>query len=494
MEILSAQQIKDADLYTITKKKIASLDLMETAAEALKKELTILFSKDNTFQILAGLGNNGGDALALARLLLADGYKVQVDVLRFGGEASEDFKINLAKLSSVDECSTADKFHLLPGAIIIDGLFGSGLNRKLDGEWISAINKINEADNTVVSIDLPSGLYCDKLIDGVPIKADYTLTFERPKLSFFFKESAAYVGEVKILPIGLNANFIATFANENFTTELEDIKKIYKKREKFAHKGTYGHALIVAGSEGKMGAAVLAASACVRSGAGLTTCAIPARGFTIIQSSVPEAMAMRAGDHYRVEEVNDFDNFAAAGIGPGLGTDDLTLAAVQQLMEEIKYPIVLDADALNILAMNTEFLTLLPSNTILTPHLGEFERLAGSFSNSFEALEKLKLFCKENYLITVLKGAHTIVCSEEGKCYFNTTGNPGMAKGGSGDVLTGIITGLLAQGYHSLDAARLGVYLHGLAGDIAAEENSQEAMVGGDIVKNLGKAFLKIAE
>ena len=229
MEILSAQQIKDADLYTITKKKIASVDLMETAAEALKKEVTALFSKDKTFQIVSGLGNNGGDALALARLLLADGYKVQVDVLRFGGEASEDFKINLAKLSSVDECTSADKFHLLPEAIIIDGLFGSGLNRKLEGEWILAINKINEADNTVVSIDLPSGLYCDSLSEGAIVKADYTLTFERPKLSFFFKESAAYVGTVKILPIGLNANFIATFANENFTTELEDIQKIYKK-------------------------------------------------------------------------------------------------------------------------------------------------------------------------------------------------------------------------------------------------------------------------
>ncbi|MCX6182152.1 MAG: NAD(P)H-hydrate dehydratase [Bacteroidetes bacterium] len=493
MEILSAQQIKDADLYTITKKKIASIDLMETAAEALKKEIVQLFLKDLTFQIVAGLGNNGGDALALARLLLADGYKVQVDVLRFGGEASEDFKINLSKLSSVDECSSVDKFHLLPGAVIIDGLFGSGLNRKVDGEWAKAIEKINESDNTVVSIDLPSGLYCDKLSEGAIVKAKYTLTFERPKLSFFFKEGAVHVGEVKILPIGLNANFIATFANENFTTELEDIKKIYKKREKFGHKGTYGHALIVAGSEGKMGAAVLATSACTRSGAGLVTAAIPARGFTILQSSVTEAMASKAGDHYLVEEVNDFDNYAAIGVGPGLGTDDATVGAVQQLMEEVKYPMVLDADALNILAMNMEFLSLLPANAILTPHPREFERLVGDFSNSFEALEKLKKFSKENFVITVLKGAHTVVCSEEGKCYFNTTGNPGMATGGTGDALSGIITGLLAQGYLPLDAARLGVYLHGLAGDIAAKENSQEGMVAGDLVKNLGKAFLQIS-
>ena len=493
MEILSNQQIKDADLYTITKKKIASVDLMETAAEALKQELVKLFSKEFTFQIVAGLGNNGGDALALARLLLADCYTVQVDVLRFGGEASPDFKINLDRLTNVDECTSADKFHLLPGAVIIDGLFGSGLNRKLEGEWTKAVEKINAADNTVVSIDLPSGLYCDKLSEGAIIKADYTLTFERPKLSFFFKESAAYVGAIRVLSIGLNANFIATFANENFTTELEDIKKIYKKREKFAHKGTYGHALIVAGSEGKMGAAVLAASACVRSGAGLVTAAIPARGFTILQSSVPEAMAVKAGNHYVVEEVNDFDNYAAVGIGPGLGTDDLTIGTIQQLMEEIKYPMLLDADALNILAMNTEFLTLLPASTILTPHPGEFERLAGEFSNSFEALEKLKQFCKENFVITVLKGAHTVVCSEEGKCYFNTTGNPGMATGGSGDVLAGIITGLLAQGYQPLDAARFGVYLHGLAGDIAVKENSEEAMAAGDLVKNLGKAFLRIS-
>ncbi|MFM7022165.1 MAG: NAD(P)H-hydrate dehydratase [Flavobacteriales bacterium] len=495
MEILSAQQIRDADLYTITKKKITSAELMESAVEALKKELTSLFSKDHTFQLVAGLGNNGGDALALARLLLNDGYKVQVDVLRFGDKTSGDFSINyerLSKLTSIDECTTAEKFHLLPGAVVVDALFGSGLTRKAEGEWAAAIDKINQSDNIVISIDLPSGLHCDTLAEGSIVQADYTLTFERPKLSFFMKESNAYLGEVKILPIGLNANFIATYANENFTTELSDIKKIYRKKEKFGHKGTYGHALIVAGSEGKMGAAVLASSACMRSGAGLVTAAVPDKGLGIMQVSVPEAMVLKAGGHYKVEEVIGFERFDAVGIGPGLGIEDETVAAVQELMEEVKYPMVLDADAINILSMNMEFLTMIAAGTILTPHPAEFKRLAGDFSNSFEALEKLKEFCKTNVVITVLKGAHTIVCSEKGNCYFNTTGNPGMATGGSGDVLTGLITGLLAQGYAPLDAARLGVYLHGLAGDIAAEENSQEAMVAGDIVKSLGKAFLKI--
>ena len=498
MEILTAQQSKDTDLYTITKKRIASIDLMETAAEALMQEIKLLVSKETSVQIIAGLGNNGGDGLALARLLLADGYTVQVDVLRFAETNSADFNSALQRLSAlpfvVDECTSADQLHILPGAVVVDALFGSGLNRPIAGEWAKAIDKINQADNRVLSIDLPSGLLSDVFTAGEAIvKADVTLSFERPKLCFFVKESASYVGEVKILPIGLNANFIATFANENFTTELEDIKKIYRKREKFAHKGSYGHALIVAGSEGKMGAAVLASAGCVRAGAGRVTAAIPSKGFSILQTALPEVMAANAGEHYEVEEVNDFDDFDALGVGPGLGTSDATIAAVQQLMEEVKYPMVLDADALNILAFNKEFITLLPENAILTPHLGEFKRLVGDIANSYEAIGKLKTFCKANLVVTVLKGAHTVVCSEEGKCYFNTTGNPGMATGGSGDVLAGVITGLLAQGYAPLDAARLGVYLHGLAGDIAAKENSQEAMIAGDIVKYLGRAFLRLS-
>jgi len=497
MEIVTAQQSKDTDLYTITKKKMASIDLMEIAAEALKNEIELLLSKETSIQIIAGIGNNGGDGLALARLLLDSGYSVQVDVLRFAETCSADFNIALQRLSSmpfvVDECTSADQLHILPGAVVVDALFGSGLNRPIAGEWAKAIDKINKADNEVLAIDLPSGLLSDVFTAGEAIiKANVTLSFERPKLCFFVKESAAYVGEVKILPIGLNANFIATFANENFTTELDDIKKIYRTREKFAHKGTYGHALIVAGSEGKMGAAVLAAAACARAGAGRVTAAIPAKGFSILQTALPEVMAVKAGEHYEVEEVNDFDNFDAIGVGPGVGTSDATIAAVQQLMEEVKYPMVLDADALNILAFNKEFITLLPENAILTPHLGEFKRLVGDFANSYEAIAKLKAFCKSNLVVTVLKGAHTVVCSEDGKCYFNTTGNPGMATGGSGDVLTGLITGLLAQGYAPLDAARLGVYLHGLAGDIAAKENSQEALIAGDLLKYLGKAFLKL--
>ena len=496
MEILSPEQIRLCDLQYLDYKGVESVDLMENAAIALKNELISRFSKESVFQILCGTGNNGGDGLALARLLKAEGYGVEVEIFRFSDKASKDFSINYDRLqkvgASINEYKSSNDFFLYPGAIIVDALFGVGLSRPLEGEWLTIIQKVNDGDNKVVSIDVPSGLLCEAFPSLQVIEADLTLTFERPKLCFFLKESAAFIGELKILPIGLNQKFIGSF-KDNETIELSTVKLLHKKREKFGHKGTYGHALIIAGSEGKMGAAVLASKSCINGGAGLVTAIVPGKGLNIIQTAVPEVMAFPGGEGYEIEYITSLEQFDAVGVGPGLGTFKKAEKLLSQILKLVSSPLVLDADALNILSANKKLLKLLPKDAVLTPHPGEFKRLVGEYKDSFEAIQKLKDFCKTYSVVTVLKGANSIVCTPDGKCYFNTTGNPGMATAGSGDVLTGLITSLLAQGYTSVNAACMGVFLHGLAGDITVIETSEEALTAGKLIDNLGKAFLKIA-
>jgi len=496
MEILSPEQIRLCDLQYLDYKGVESIDLMENAALALKNELVLRFSKESVFQILCGTGNNGGDGLALARLLKADGYKVEVEVFRFSDKASKDFTLNFEKLKSgeisFNEYNSSNDFYLYPGAIIVDALFGVGLTRPLESEWLEVIRKVNAGDNIVVSVDLPSGLLCENTPSPEVIEANITLTFERPKLCFFFKESAPFLGDVKILSIGLNQKFIGSFT-DYLTIELSAAKLLHKKREKFGHKGTYGHALIIAGSEGKMGAAVLSSKSCIHSGAGLVTAIVPGKGLNIIQTAVPEVMAFPGGEGYEIENITSLEQFDAVGVGPGLGTFKKAEKLLSQILKLVSSPIVLDADALNILSANKKLLKLLPKDSVLTPHPGEFKRLVGDFENSYEALQKLKYFCKTYSVVTVLKGANSIVCTPEGKCFFNTTGNPGMATAGSGDVLTGLITSLLAQGYTPVNAACLGVFLHGLSGDITSLETSEEGLTAGKLIENLGKAFLKLA-
>ncbi len=496
MEILSPEQIRLCDLQYLDYKGVESIDLMESAALALKDELTTRFSKDSVFQILCGTGNNGGDGLALARLLQADGYSLEAELFKFSDKASKDFNINLERLkntnTSINEYQNSNDFFLYPGAIIVDALFGVGLTRKLEGEWLEVIRKVNAGDNVVVSVDVPSGLLCQDNPSLEVIEANITLTFERPKLCFFFKESAPFIGEIKILSIGLNQKFIGSFKDYE-TIALSDAKLLHKKREKFGHKGTYGHSLIIAGSEGKMGAAVLSSKSCIHSGAGLVTALVPEKGLNIIQTAVPEVMAFPGGEGYEIEYITSLEQFDAVGVGPGLGTFKKAEKLLTQILKLVSSPIVLDADALNILSANKKLLKLLPKDSVLTPHPGEFKRLAGDFNNSYEALQKLKDFCKTYSVVAVLKGANSIVCTPEGKCFFNTTGNPGMATAGSGDVLTGLITSLLAQGYAPVNAACLGVFLHGLSGDIAVKETSEEGLTAGKLIENLGKAFLKIA-
>ncbi|MEI9944803.1 MAG: NAD(P)H-hydrate dehydratase [Chitinophagaceae bacterium] len=499
MKIFSAEVIRQWDQYTIANEPIASIDLMERAASQCVKWLEENEYTGKRFVIFCGKGNNGGDGLAIARMLLEKEYDVIVYILELNHKGSSDFQANLAKLEKLPidilPIQTEKNFpSFAEGDIIIDALWGSGLDRPLDGIAIQLVEQINESGCEIISIDVPSGLFVDRSSKGnTIIKATHVLSFQTYKLAFLVAENAAFAGQIHILDISLHTGF---YKSANTDYELIDdiiIKSIYKPRKKFAHKGNFGHSLIVAGSYGKMGAAVLAAKACLHSGAGLLTCHIPKCGYDIMQSSVPEAMVMTDFNSSFLTKIeDDIKKYDAVGIGPGIGGASETKTLIKDVFDNYHHPVVIDADALNIIAAQKYLLRPIPPQSIITPHPKEFERLFGETANDFDKIEMAIHKAKELNIIIVLKGHHTLIATPEGKIFFNSTGNAGMAKGGSGDVLTGILTALLSQGYNSIETAILGVYLHGLAGDIAAKEFSMEAMTATDIIKNLGEAFKNI--
>ena len=498
MKIFTTSQIADLDQYTIENEPISSIDLMERASRKFFDRFISTFYNIDRISVFAGPGNNGGDALAIARMLITVNYKVDVFIPDFGKTPSECFTINLNRLKEVADNSQIKivYFQIFPTIsdyqIIIDGLYGSGLSRPLSGFAADLVRHINHSGIPIVSIDIPSGLMGEDNTNNDPsaiIRASTTYTFQFPKLSFFFKENEEFTGKWEILPIGLHPEGIEQKSTCWYYSDAKTVAGILKPRGTFSHKGTYGHALLVAGSYGKMGAAVLAAKSCLRSGVGLLTVHLPQSGNQIIQTVVPEAMVSIDQSDNLVSDITLNVAFKAVGIGPGLGQAHGTVNALRKLLETYKSPMVIDADALNILSSNPEMLSLISENSILTPHPIEFDRFAGVSGSGFERLQNAMNFAKKHHLILILKGAYTAIVFPDGNCWFNSTGNPGMATGGSGDVLTGILTGLLAQGYTPGETAILGVYLHGLAGDFAVHSSSMESIVAGDLAENLGKAF-----
>jgi hydroxyethylthiazole kinase-like uncharacterized protein yjeF len=494
IRILSSQQIKALDAYTIQHEPIASIDLMERACRAFVNWFTERFDGRNTIAIVCGTGNNGGDGLGIARMLQEWSYSVKVFVIR-GSSETEDFKVNLERLRGkveVMEITSLDETIFSEYDVLIDAIFGSGLTRPPEGLFAQAIHLMNKSVAVRIAVDIPSGLLADKVSKGEIFKADFTVTFQMPKLAFLFPSNHSFTGTWCTVDIGLNKSFIKEQQTSYYYIAAKDIRKILKPRSKFDHKGTYGHALLMAGSYGKMGAALLSGRAVLRAGVGLLTMHVPECGYVILQSSIPEAMASIDEHIHFITAIPELDKYTVVGTGPGLGQDKLTVKAFRKLLEDFRKPVVLDADALNILSDNRELLLLIPAGSILTPHPKEFERLVGKWSDDFERLDKQKSLAKQLKSVVVLKGANTSIASPEGAVYFNSTGNPGMATGGTGDVLTGILTGLLAQGYSSLDTAIAGVYLHGLSGDIAARERSMVSLIASDIIEFLPAAFKKI--
>lgn len=499
MNIYPAAHIKEWDAYTIKYEPIASIDLMERAAQKCVDWIVTHVTPKATFTICCGKGNNGGDGLAIARLLNQKNISVEVYILHSNHPGSKNFETNLRRLQAihipVHILESPKNFpDITDDTVVIDALFGSGLNKPLKGLAADLVQHINQSSHYTIAIDVPSGLFMDQSSIGYPVvKATDTLTFQSYKTALLVAENAAYFGKVHLLDIGLHPEYIRKHPSQYQLVDETIIQKIFQPRKAFAHKGTYGHALIITGCYGKMGASVLAVSACLRSGAGLVTAYIPQCGYTILQTTAPEAMTITdAEDKHITEWPNNIDRYEAIGIGPGLGMKETTKAVVTKIITRYKKPMVIDADGLNALATEPERLQHLPSHSILTPHPKEFDRLFGTCTNDFERIAIAQQKAKELSVIIVLKGHHTFIALPDGTAYFNNTGNAGMAKGGSGDVLTGILTSLLAQGYAPADAAVLGVNIHGLAGDLAAQELSKEAMIAGDIIRFLSKAFIYI--
>ncbi len=503
MKIFTPAQIKEWDAFTIANEPISSLDLMERAAAASYRWLIQNNYAQNHFRVFCGKGNNGADGLAIARLLIQNNCRTTVYILEFGKIGTDNFQNNLERLhqfcTDIHFIQSPEFFPAIENEdIIIDALFGCGLHKPLEGITELLVNHINNSNASIISIDMPTGLYTDKTSkSNTLIHANHTLSFQNYKLAFLLPENEDCCGEVHLLNIGLHPAFEN---NEPAAFELIDqelIKKIYKPRSKFANKGTYGHAALLCGSYGMMGAAILSSNACLRSGAGKLTSYIPKCGYNILQTAVPEAMSFVAGEDYLLS-APEIEKCKAVGIGPGMGRYLSHKNLLKGIFEKVKTPMVIDADALNIIADNKPFLNAIPSSSIITPHPKEFERLFGKTENDFERIELALQKSKELNIFIILKGHHTFISTPEGKArpdaqvgqgYFNSTGNAGMATAGSGDVLTGILTGLLAQGYSPKEASLLAVFLHGSAGDIAASKFSMEAMIAGDIVNCLGDAF-----
>ncbi len=501
MKLFTTKQIGEIDKFTIENEPVADIDLMERAAMQMTNWLVQRFSTEHKMLFFAGPGNNGGDALAIARQLAGLGYQCAVFLLDLGKNLKGSPAINWQRLEEQGKVQLAKIQHIgdfpgiQPSDILIDGLFGSGLSRPLERLPAEIVHKINALRNTVVAVDIPSGLMGEDNSQNIPeniVRATFTLTLQFPKICFFFSENERFTGKWEVLPIGLHPEGIEQTPSDIFMVEKDDVKEMVPQRSKFAHKGTFGHALLVAGGYGKMGASVLSSRACLRSGVGLLTSHVPKLGYSIIQTAVPEAMTSIDDHDLIFTGFPDLAPFSAIGAGPGIGLKNNTKKALHKLINESRAPMVLDADALNILSENKDWLTQLPQNTILTPHPGEFRRLAGETANSWERIRVQRQLARDLKVIVVLKGAYTSVALPGGELFFNPTGNPGMGTAGSGDALTGIILGLLAQRIPPQHAAVAGVFLHGLAGDLAAREKSENALVAGDIIDFMGKAFSEI--
>lgn len=496
MEILSAQQIYEVNQATIKNQGVSYLDLIERAGTMCFNWVhQRLQGNPIKIHVLCGIGNNGGTGLVMARHLHQHGYNVNAYVVNFSEKRTEGFLSNYDKLKDAGVWaeiinSKEDFPEISPKDVVVDAILGIGLTRRIEGFTVDLIKYINSIKAYTLSIDIPSGLFADvSFSDDVPVlQASHTLTFQRPKLAFLLPENEKYIYTWEAINIGLDEQYIAQMKVQHFTIEKQGVLPIYRMRDKYSHKGTFGHSLIIGGSYGKMGSVTLASRGALTAGSGRVTAYIPKCGYQILQTSIPEVMV-------EVDAENELEHFnyksepTVIGLGIGIGTSDKTAKGLEKFLKTNKIPLVVDADALNIISENKKLLKLLPENSILTPHPLEFERLVGKWKDGHDKLAKLKQFASENKVIVVLKGANTAIAIGD-LLYFNTSGNPGLATAGSGDVLTGIITGLVAQSYTPIQAAILGVYLHGKTANLALQENlTVETFTASSITDYLGDAF-----
>lgn len=502
MKIINSEGIREIDTATCESQQVSSIDLMERAAAAVVREIEARFLPSQRIVVIAGPGNNGGDALAAARMLTEQGFRnVEIYLFNVKGKLSHDCDEEYKRLITMEGLNFTEVTHafspprLDKSDVVVDGLFGSGLNTPLQGGFVAVARYINESGAYVISIDIPSGLFNEwnshiNMRDIV--HANLTLAFQLPRLSFFFSENYPVLGEWKLLDIDLDEAKIKEVPTNYYVIDSRNIAPLLRKRLPFTGKRDYGSALIFAGSTGMTGAAVLCAQAAMRSGAGLVTVHSSRQGIGIVQTAVPEAMFEPDRNEHCISEMKIHHNHQAVAAGPGIGTQNATIDALEYLLQNCSAPMILDADALNCISLRPSLLSLLPTKTIITPHIGEFDRLFGEQRSSEERLKTAISMSRQYNIIIVLKGHYTAIVRPTGRVYFNTTGNPGMATAGAGDVLTGIITAFLAQGYNPEYAATIGVYVHGLAGDMAAEKKGEFGMVASDISEYAGRAINQI--
>lgn len=504
MKIFTSAQIQELDKYTIDHEPVKSIDLLERAAKALTTAIMQEWTERTPVVVFAGPGNNGGDALAVARMLAAEKFSVSVYLFNIHNKLSENCEINKQRLIDGKKARFTeinlnfDPPALKAGTLVVDGLFGTGLDKPLMGGFASLVKYINQSPARVVSLDVPSGLMCEDNSYNIRtniIHADLTLTLQQKKLAMLMPDMQAFLGQVKVLDIRLSPDYIRNTEAPYRILEEAELRPRMRLRDDFAHKGTMGHALIIAGSYGMAGASVLATKACLRAGAGKVTVHTPKRNYNIMQISVPEAVLQMDHEETYFSESVESDEFDSLGIGPGLGHNESSAIALIGQIKRTSCPIVVDADALNILGNHQAWIQQLPNGIILTPHPEEFDRLAGTASNSsYERLMRARELAEHLSGYILLKGHYTALCLPDGHIVFNPTGNSGMATAGSGDVLTGILTGLLARGYKQADACMLGMYLHGLAGDLAVRETGKECLLASDIIRFMPQAFQRLED
>lgn len=501
MKIFTNDDIRAIDRLTI-ERGITSAELIARVADGVTEEIVALFPESRPTAIFAGPGNNGADALAVAARLAGKGFQPDVYLFNIGGDKlSPDcraFRDNLKNAPGVRLVEVTGAFTLPDldkSFLVIDGLFGSGLRDGLTGGFMSLVRYINESGATVVSIDVPSGMFSDwnhGSINRNIIHSDLTLAIQFPRLSFLMKENAELVGKWKVLDIGLDADAIRRTQTNFQIVDASGMRRLLKQRKPFCSKADLGHALIVAGSYGMMGAAQFAAKGALRSGIGKLTVRSASWGYEVLQTTVPEALFSADPNDNIITAIPPSRNFSAVAIGPGIGTAEATISAIDTFLKSATDPIVLDADALNCISQKRALLDLLPDHSIITPHAGEFDRLFGKHATDEERLLRAIKAAEDYNILILIKGHYTALVRPDGKVYFNSSGTPALATAGSGDVLTGIIVSFLAQGYKPEVAALLGAYVHGVAGEIAAETNGIYGTTASDIANSVGKALLKI--
>lgn len=495
--IIPGSEVRYLDELYVNDSGIRSFDLMERAAEAFCDWYASRYENNLSIAVFCGVGNNGGDGLAISRLLSVRGYIVQVYYMGDLEQSSGDFGLNCDLLPNDVPMAELHVQYVdnLQADIVIDAVFGVGINRPLSGDYLALIKWLNDFKAIKIAVDLPSGLPADDILQGRAFKADYTVSFQFPKLSLLFPDHAEYIGELVVVNLEIDPAYFDRFQSRRFFIQKDDLLPRHRIFHRFSHKGTFGKIMLIGGSYGKMGSIRLSSQAALRTGSGLVSCFVPRCGVDVLQISLPEVMVESAEDELTLSKagLQDLDRFDAIGIGPGMGTTAEARGCLELILRHFERPLVIDADAINILAANSHLLSLLRDNVLLTPHLKEFERLVGACRHHKERLEKALEFCKMYRCYLILKGANTVVTTPDGKQFFNSSGNQFMATAGAGDALTGILTSFLGQGYSPEDAAICGVYHHGLAGELASVRKGR-GTIATDIIERIPETFRVVAK